>query len=264
MRIAITSQNFRTITGHAGKTRRFLIYHAQPGTDPVEVDRLDLPRELSFHEFGGGPHPVDGADALLTGGAGEGFVHKMAARGIRVVVTGETDPLRAVKELLQGRVVPPVPHEHDHPRQGAGRSSVPPRNNLPSGVPTMYAFNVQLDLPIEEAIATFTAALADEKLGVVSDIDVQAIFKAKLGEAFRPYRILGACAAGLAKSIIAADPEAGALLPCTVVVQENEGGTLVSFMDPVPVLGLAGNPLIDEVAAEARAVLERVANHLRD
>jgi len=114
VRIAITSQNFKTITGHAGKTRRFLIFEAQPGADPVEVDRLDLPRELSFHEFAGGPHPVDGTDALLTGGAGEGFVRKMAERGIRVVVTGETDPLRAVNELLQGRVVPPVPHEHDH------------------------------------------------------------------------------------------------------------------------------------------------------
>ena len=127
----------------------------------------------------------------------------------------------------------------------------------------MYAFNVQLDLPIEEAIANLTAALADEKLGVVSDVDVQAIFKAKLGEAFRPYRILGACGPGLAKRIIAADPKAGALLPCTVVVQDNKDGTLISFMDPVAVLKLAENPLIDEIAAEARAILERVAHRLR-
>jgi hypothetical protein len=115
VRIAVTSQNFRTITGHAGKTRRFLIYQAQPGSEPVEVDRLDLPRELSFHEFAGGPHPVDGTDTLLTSAAGDGFMRKMAARGIRVVLTGETDPLQAVKDLLQGRVVPPLPHEHHHP-----------------------------------------------------------------------------------------------------------------------------------------------------
>lgn len=52
MRIAVTSQNFTTITRHAGKTRRFLIYEAQPGTEPAEVQRLDLPIEMSFHEFG--------------------------------------------------------------------------------------------------------------------------------------------------------------------------------------------------------------------
>lgn len=115
VRIAVTSQNFRTITGHAGKTRRFLIYQAEQGIEPVEVDRLDLPRELSFHEFAGGPHPVDGTDTLLTSAAGDGFMRKMAARGIRVVLTGESDPLQAVKDLLQGRVVPPAPHEHHHP-----------------------------------------------------------------------------------------------------------------------------------------------------
>lgn len=127
----------------------------------------------------------------------------------------------------------------------------------------MYAFSVQLDLPIEEAITKFTTALAEEKLGVVSDVNVQAIFKAKLGEDFRPYRILGACGAGLAKRIIEADPEAGALLPCTVVVQEHKGGTLISFMDPVVVLKLAENPHINEVAAQARAMLDRVADRLR-
>lgn len=127
----------------------------------------------------------------------------------------------------------------------------------------MYAFSVQLDLPVEEAIARLTAALAEEKLGVVSDVNVQAIFKAKLGEAFRPYRILGACGPGLAKSIIEADPQAGALLPCTVVVQENKGGTLISFMNPIAMLKLAENPLIDEIATQARAMLERVADRLR-
>lgn len=114
MRIAVTSRNFKTVTGHAGKTRRFLIYEAQPRSEPVEVERLDLPREMSFHEFAGGPHPVDGVRALLTGGAGDGFVRKLAARGIRVFVTGETDPVRAVKGFVQGRVPAPVQHQHDH------------------------------------------------------------------------------------------------------------------------------------------------------
>lgn len=117
MKIAITSQNFRTVTGHGGKTRRFLIYDAQPGTPPTEVDRLDLPIELSFHEFSGGPHPVDGVDALVTGSAGSGFIRKLAGRGIRVVVTGETDPLKAVDDVLASRITPPAPHDCDHHHQ---------------------------------------------------------------------------------------------------------------------------------------------------
>ena len=60
MKIAVTSQNFRTITPHAGKTLRFLVYEATEGGEPVEVDRLDLPKELSMHEFhADGPHPLD-------------------------------------------------------------------------------------------------------------------------------------------------------------------------------------------------------------
>jgi predicted Fe-Mo cluster-binding NifX family protein len=114
MKIAVTSQNFRTVTGHGGKSRRFLIYDAQPGTPPTEVDRLDLPIEQSFHEFSGGSHPVDGVDALVTGSAGSGFIRKLAERGIRVVVTGETDPVKAVDDVLAGHITPPAPHDCDH------------------------------------------------------------------------------------------------------------------------------------------------------
>ena len=66
MKIAITSQNFRTVTGHAGKTRRFLIFDISRPCSPREVDRIDLPKELSFHEFSGGHHPIDGVTALIT------------------------------------------------------------------------------------------------------------------------------------------------------------------------------------------------------
>ena len=58
MRIAVTSQNFRTITGHAGKSRRFLILEADGVTDPIEIDRLDLPMDLSLHEYHGDDHPL--------------------------------------------------------------------------------------------------------------------------------------------------------------------------------------------------------------
>lgn len=112
MKIAITSQNFRTITGHAGKTRRFLVFEAEQGIEPVEVERIDLPMDLAFHEFRGeGDHPVDVAEVVITGSAGPGFIQRLAARGIRVFVTSETDPRRAIRALFEGTLPPPAPHE---------------------------------------------------------------------------------------------------------------------------------------------------------
>lgn len=115
MKIAITSQNFRTITGHAGKTNRFLVFEADQDGEPAEIQRLDLPKEMSFHEFrSGGPHPVDVADVIITGSAGPGFIQRLAARGIRVFVTSETDPRLAIRALFDGTLPPPAPHEeHD-------------------------------------------------------------------------------------------------------------------------------------------------------
>ena len=114
MKIAVTSQNFRTITGHAGKTRRFLVFAAD-GTEVREVERLDLPKELSFHEFhGDAPHPIDGVGVLITASCGDGFIRRMAARGIQVVATAETDPATAVRLVSTGQPLPPpAPHE-DH------------------------------------------------------------------------------------------------------------------------------------------------------
>lgn len=114
MRIAITSQNFRTVTAHAGKARRFLVFDLSCPCSPREIERLDLPKEMSFHEFRGTHHPIDGVTALITGGAGEGFRLRMAQRGIELVTTGEQDPLQAVIDYTQGVVKPPLAHDHDH------------------------------------------------------------------------------------------------------------------------------------------------------
>ncbi len=113
MKIAVTSQNFRTITGHAGKTRRFIIYGAQ-GTDaPVEIERLDLGKEMSMHSWAGGEHPIDVSDILITASCGDGFIRKMASRNIQVLRTSETDPLTAIKMFLDGQELPP-PEPHSH------------------------------------------------------------------------------------------------------------------------------------------------------
>ncbi len=114
MKIAVSSQNFRTVTAHAGKARRFIVFDLATPCTPREVERLDLPRELALHEYRGLDHPLFAMDAVITGGAGDGFVRRLGARGIEVVLTGETDPLQAVHDYVAGIVKPPLPHEHDH------------------------------------------------------------------------------------------------------------------------------------------------------
>ncbi len=100
MKIAVTSQNFRTITGHAGKTRRFIIYEIVNNRPATEIERLDLPKEMSMHAFRGQEHPIDGIDYLITQSCGPGFIAKLKQRGIEVIITEESDPLTAVNTLL--------------------------------------------------------------------------------------------------------------------------------------------------------------------
>lgn len=105
MRIAVTSQNFRTVTGHAGRARRFIVFDAGSGESSREIERLDLDADMAIHGFDHrARHPLDEMDVLITGGAGEGFVRHMAARGVRVVATDEADPQLAVAAFLAGRI----------------------------------------------------------------------------------------------------------------------------------------------------------------
>jgi uncharacterized protein (DUF302 family) len=122
----------------------------------------------------------------------------------------------------------------------------------------MYAFKTELNLPINDVISRLSEALSEEGLGIVSDINIQGVIQSNLDEDFQPYRILGACAPGLAKSLIGIDRAIGALLPCNIVVQELKGRTQVNFMDPVIVLGLANQHLINDIARQVRESLERV------
>lgn len=124
MKIAVTSQNFRNITQHAGKTRRFLVFEPDPVTGEVrEVARLDLPKAMSMHEFRGEEHPLFEMDYLITGGSGEGFARRMANAGVEVIVTGERDPLAAVTAVIEGKPLPPAPAQ----RHGETRAPIMPR-----------------------------------------------------------------------------------------------------------------------------------------
>jgi uncharacterized protein (DUF302 family) len=127
----------------------------------------------------------------------------------------------------------------------------------------MYAFTVEVALPIEAAIEKFTQALAAEKMGIVSDINVQGIMKAKLDHDMPAYRILGACAPGLARRVVESDRDAGSMLPCGVAVMAvNDTATRFAFQDPVVLAGMTGNPTMQDVAKEAKAMLERVRDRL--
>jgi len=127
----------------------------------------------------------------------------------------------------------------------------------------MYEFNTKLKMPFDQAVEKVNEAISAEKLGVVSDINVQGIMKKKMGKDIAPYRILGACAPDLALKVIENEPNGGALLPCNVVVREDEGGdVVVSFMEPKAVLELANNAALDGVIEDARARLDRVFSRL--
>jgi uncharacterized protein (DUF302 family) len=113
----------------------------------------------------------------------------------------------------------------------------------------MYGFHAHPKGTFNEVIEAATKALKAEGFGVLSDIDVAATFKARLDIERRPYRILGACNPALANQAIAADADIGLLLPCNVVVREEDDGTVtVAFMDPVAVLDLVDRPEVGALA----------------
>jgi uncharacterized protein (DUF302 family) len=127
----------------------------------------------------------------------------------------------------------------------------------------MYTFNVEVDLPVDAAVEKLKASLAEEKMGVVSEINVTALMKAKLDHDMPEYRIIGACAPGLARRVIEADQNAGSLLPCGVAVFDIGGGrTRFAFQDPQVIGQVMANPVIQEVAQEARTLLKRVCERL--
>ena len=129
----------------------------------------------------------------------------------------------------------------------------------------MYGFNVSVPGTLQQVEERVREELQKEGFGVLTEIDVAATLKKKLDIEHRPYRILGACNPMLANQAIQADPDIGLLLPCNVVVREEEDGSItVGFMDPVAVLSLVDRAGIEILAAEVRGKLERVRAALLD
>ena len=127
-------------------------------------------------------------------------------------------------------------------------------------------FNVELPLSFDTAVTRVREALNQEGFGVLTEIDLRAAFREKLGQEFRPYVILGACNPPLAFSAISADPSVGLLLPCNVTVEWiSDARTGVRLTDPEALLSsvvLQGAPELTDVARDARERMLRVAESL--
>ena len=123
----------------------------------------------------------------------------------------------------------------------------------------MYGFNINVNGTMADVRSRVEAALQDEGFGILTEIDVAATLKKKIDVDRKPYLILGACNPTLANQAINADPDIGLLLPCNVVLREEQDGTItVAFMDPAAVLGLVEKDGVEELAGKVRASLERV------
>ncbi len=119
-----------------------------------------------------------------------------------------------------------------------------------------YGFGKMVALPFAETVQRVRAALAEEGFGILTEIDVPAKLREKLGIEFRPYLILGACNPRLAHQALQVELNLGLLLPCNVVVYaEGEGRTAVMAMDPVAALSVVDNPAMAEIAGQVRALL---------
>lgn len=125
-----------------------------------------------------------------------------------------------------------------------------------------YGIGRVVDQPYEEVVARVKEALRTEGFGVLTEIDVKATLREKIGVDRGKYVILGACSPRHAHKALEAEPELGLFLPCNLVVYETDEGTRVSAVDAQAMLGMIGNPALDEIAADVKDRLTRVVDAL--
>ncbi len=125
-----------------------------------------------------------------------------------------------------------------------------------------YGYSKTLTLPFTQAIAHTKQAFAEAGFGALTEIDVQAKFKEKLGVDFNNYCILGMCSPQHAYKALSADPEIGLLLPCNVIVYEKAGDVIVSTILPTALFSIIDNPDIQPVAQEVESTLKGVIDTL--
>jgi uncharacterized protein (DUF302 family) len=128
---------------------------------------------------------------------------------------------------------------------------------------TKYYFGKTVDLPFEDAVARVTEELKKEGFGVLTEIDVQATLKKKIGMNFRRYTILGACNPPFAYQALKVEHNIGLMLPCNVIVQEaGDGKSEVAAIDPLVAMSRVENSGLEPIATEIAAKLQRVIDCL--
>lgn len=126
-----------------------------------------------------------------------------------------------------------------------------------------YYFSKSVDLDFDAAIDKVTARLKDAGFGVLTEIDVKATMKKKLDKDMRPYRILGACNPGFAYQALTAENKVGTMLPCNVIVREDDSGTIeVAAIDPIASMQAIDNPALADIAGQVRSSLKQVIDEL--
>ncbi len=126
-----------------------------------------------------------------------------------------------------------------------------------------YHFTTTIDLPFDAAVEKVTKALADKGFGVLTTIDVSATLKKKIDVDFPPYVILGACNPGFAHKALLMENKIGTMLPCNVIVQQNEAGQIeVSAVDPAASMQAIDNTGLGDIAGTVREMLQEMINGL--
>ena len=125
-----------------------------------------------------------------------------------------------------------------------------------------YSYKREVQLSYAEAVAKSKAELAKEGFGILTEIDVKATLKHKLNVDFDNYLILGACNPPFAYQALQAEREVGLLLPCNVIVYENDGKTFVSAIVPTVAMGMVDNPLLAKIATQVEDKLKRAIDSL--
>lgn len=126
-----------------------------------------------------------------------------------------------------------------------------------------YYFNKFVDMSFDEAVEKATAVLKDAGFGVLTEIDVKATMKKKLDKDLRPYLILGACNPGFAYQALQAEDKIGTMLPCNVIVREDEDGRIeVAAVDPAASMLAIDNPALSSIATQVREQLREVIEKL--
>lgn len=121
------------------------------------------------------------------------------------------------------------------------------------------SFSCSLDMPFEEAVQKVKQALQSEGFGVITEIDIKDVIKKKLNTDFRKYLILGACNPHYALDALSKDVDVGLLLPCNVIVYEENNETIVSAINPSALLQIIGKrSSLESIAAETGQMLQNV------